>query len=99
MAKGPSKKQNKAQLKIAQLEIKKRNGLLVCVAAFVGVAVVIALKLFFQYQMGLEWANSQFASLGLFIIAVVGAGFAGWGTRSWRKARDEIRMLQDKYKI
>lgn len=99
MSKGPSKKQNKAQLKIAQLEIKKRNGLFITAAAFVGVAVIIALKLFFQYQLGAEWASSMFASYGLFLIAIVGAGFAGWGTRTWRKARDEIRMIQGKYKL
>lgn len=98
MARG-TKKQAKAQAKIMQLEIKKRNGLLVAVTAFVCMIVIIALKLFFQYQMNAEWADTAFASMGLFITAIVAAGVAGWGTRSWRKARDEIRLIQSKYKL
>lgn len=99
MAKGASKKQNKAKLKIAQLELKKRNGLFICAAAFIGMAVVIALKLYFQYQVGAEWASTQWASMGLFIAALAAAGVAGWGTRSWRKAKDEIKAIQEKYKV
>lgn len=98
MSKG-TKKQARAQAKIMQLEIKKRNGILIAVAAFVCMVVVIALKLFFQYQLNAEWANSTFASMGLFLGAIVAAGFAGWGTRSWRKARDEIREIETKYKL
>lgn len=97
MAKGSKKSQ--AQARIFQLENQKRKGLLVTAAAFAGVAAIIALKLFFQYQVEAAWANSDFASLALFLVAIVGAGVAGWGTRTWRKARDEIRAIEHKYKI
>lgn len=99
MAKGPSKKQNMAKAKILELEIKKRNGLLITIAAFVGMAAIIALKLYFQYQVGAEWASSTFASMGLFILALAAAGIAGWGTRNWRKAKDQIKLIQQKYKL
>lgn len=96
MSRGGKKRKN-AQIKIAQLEIKKRNGLMVAAAAFVGLAALIALKLTLEGQ-GVEWANSTFANMGLFVMAVVAAGVAGWGTRSWRKSRDEIRRLQGNFK-
>lgn len=96
MSRGGNKKKN-AQVKIAQLEIKKRNGLIVAVAVFVALAVVIALKLSFEAQ-GAAWAQSPIASLGLFILAIVAAGVAGWGTRTWKRSRDEIRTLQGKFK-
>ena len=63
MSRGSNKKKN-AQMKIAQLEIKKRNGLIVAVAVFVALAVVIALKLSFEAQ-GAPWATTPVASLGL----------------------------------
>ncbi len=98
MAKGSNKK-NKALVKIAQLEAKKRKGILAAIGAFVGLALLIALKLFFQYQMAFEWAASGIASIALFILAIAAAGIAGWGTRMWRKARDEIRLIEQKYKL
>ena len=96
MSRGGAKKKN-AQVRIAHLEIKKRNGIIVAVAAFVGLAVVIALKLTFQYQ-GVEWLNAPAANLSLFILAVICAGIAGWGTRAWRRARNEIQILERRTK-
>ena len=96
MSRGGNRRKN-AQVKVAQLELKKRNGVIVAVAAFVGLAVLIALKLGFEAQ-GAEWAASPIASLALFILAVVAAGVAGWGTRTWRRSRDEIRVIQSRSK-
>lgn len=98
MSKG-IKKKSQAQARILELQMKQRNGILIAVAAFVCVAAVIGLKLFFQYQLNAAWAGTEFASLGLFIIALIGAGFAGWGTRNWRKARDQIKIIERKYKL
>lgn len=83
----------KAQAKIAQLEIKKRNGLMRCIAAIVCMVVLIAVKLSFTYA-GAEWANSMVANGALFILALVAAGFAGIGSRDWTRARKEIEGLQ-----
>lgn len=95
-----ARKSNKKRLlqeQIAELEIRKRNGLMRAVAAFVGLAVIIAVKLSLEGQ-GVEWASSTFANLGLFVLAVVAAGVAGMGTRAWRKSRDQIQTLKNKCK-
>ena len=96
MGRGGNKKRN-AQVRIAHLQIKKRNGILVAVAAFVGLAVVIALKLTLQGQ-GFEWLNSTFGNMGIFILAIVCAGIAGWGTRTWNRARKEIAIIESRSK-
>lgn len=96
MSRGGNKRKN-AQVKVAQLEIKKRNGLVVAVAVFVALAVIIGLKLSFEAQ-GVEWAATPFANLTLFVLAVVAAGVAGWGTRTWKRARDEIRVIEKRSK-
>lgn len=96
MGRGGNKKKN-AQIRVAHLQIKKRNGLLVAVAAIVGMAVIIALKLTLQGQ-GIEWLNSTFGNMGIFIIAIVCAGIAGWGTRTWSRARKEIATIQSRSK-
>lgn len=95
MGRGGNKKKN-AQIRVANLQIKKRNGILVAVAAFVGLAVVIALKLMLQGSM--EWLNSTFANMGMFILAIVCAGIAGWGTRTWNRARKEIAIIESRSK-
>lgn len=95
MGRGGNKKKN-AQIRVANLQIKKRNGILVAVAAFVGLAVVIALKLMLQGNM--EWLNSTFANMGMFILAIVCAGIAGWGTRTWNRARKEIAIIESRSK-
>lgn len=95
MGRGGNKKN--AQIRVANLQIKKRNGILVAVAAFIGLAVIIALKLMLQGQ-GFEWLNSTFANMGIFIVAIVCAGIAGWGTRTWNRARKEIAIIQSRSK-
>lgn len=80
---------------IAQLETKKRNGMMRAVVAFAGLAFLIWIKLMLQGQ-GVEWVSSTFANLALFILAIVAAGVAGMGTRAWQRARTEIARLEKK---
>ena len=95
MAKRMSQKE--IRNRIAELKIIKRSGLIRAVAAFVGMVVLIAVYLTFQYQ-GAEWANSTFGSMALFLLAIVAAGVAGLGTRRWKLARNEMLELQKKLK-
>ena len=92
-----SKKERRAREEIAQLEIKKRNGMMRAVAAFAGLAVLIAIKVNLAYQ-GVEWANTMIANGAIFILAVVAAAIAGMGTRTWNRARMQIQALQIKLK-
>lgn len=96
MSRGGNKRKN-AQARIATLQAKKRYGLLVAAAAFIGLAACISIKIMLQ-SYGFEWANSTFANMGIFILAIVAAGVAGWGTRSWTKARNEIRVIESRSK-
>ena len=83
--------------RIAELKIIKRSGMMRAVAAFVGMAALIAVFLTFRYQ-GAEWADSVFGSMVLFVLALVAAGIAGIGTRTWKRAKDEMEDLQRKLK-
>lgn len=96
MSRGGNKRKN-AQVRIATLKVKKRNGLLVAAAAFIGLVAFISVKLMLM-SYGFEWANSDFANMGIFILAMVAAGVAGWGTRSWNKARNEILAIEGRSK-
>lgn len=91
------RKQSKSEMQrqIALLQIKKRNGLMRAIVAFVAMAVVIMIKLYFQGE-GAEWANTSFANMGIFILAIVAAAVAGMGTRSWKKASDQVKELERK---
>lgn len=95
MSRGHRRKE--AQAKIAQLTIRKRSGIVIAVASVAIMALLIAIKLNFQMQ-GAAWANTQWASMGIFICAIVAAGFAGYGTRTWKRSNDEIKRLQGKLK-
>ena len=95
MAKRMSQKE--IRNRIAELKIIKRSGLLRAVAAFIGMAAIIAVYLTFQIQ-GAEWANSAFGSMAIFILAVVAAAIAGMGTRRWKLAKNEMDALQKKLK-
>lgn len=94
MGRGGSKKKRVAD-QIAELEIQKRNGLMRAVVAFVGLAAVIACKVALT-NGGVAWANTNFANIAIFVLALVAAGVAGFGSRDWMKARDRIRELQSK---
>ena len=92
-----SKKRAKLQQQIEELEIKKRNGLMRAIAAFVGLFVLIAIKTYFV-SAGFEWANSTFANMGIFMLAIVAAGVAGMGTRAWKRSKDKITDLRSRVK-
>ena len=89
--------QREIRNRITELRIIKRSGMIRAVAAFVGMAAIIAVYLTFQYQ-GAAWANSMIGSMILFICALVAAGIAGLGTRRWKRSKDEIEELQKKLK-
>ena len=89
--------QKEIRNRIAELRIIKRSGIMRAVAAFIGMAVIIAVYLTFQYQ-GAEWANSTVGSMILFVLAILAAGVAGLGTRRWKLARNEMEELQKKLK-
>lgn len=92
-----SKKEQRQQAQIAELEIKKRNGMMRAVAAFVVLFVLIFIKTSLT-SAGVEWANSQIANMGIFVIAIVAAGFCGIGTRDWNRARKALDAIYAKRK-
>lgn len=87
------KKGKNAAQQIAELEVKQRSGFIRMIAAIAGCVVVIVAKLNLT-AAGVEWANSTFANAGIFILALVLAGVAGYGSRSWYQAKSRIRQLQ-----
>lgn len=95
MGKRMSKKDVKRR--ISELKIAKRNGMMRAVAAFVGMAALIAFYVSMQVQ-GAGIANTDMGSLLLFVTAIVAAAIAGMGTRSWKRAKDEIAELEKKLK-
>lgn len=88
-----NKKKQRLKNEIAHLEIKKRNGLMRGIAAFVVMIVLIALKTGFT-TAGYEWANTMVANMAIFILAIVAAGIAGVGMRDWQRARLAIRARE-----
>ncbi len=89
-----SKKSKGRQAKrIQELEVKKRSGMLQAVAAFVIMVVLIFIKTTFS-AMGAEWADAFATNAVIFILALVAAGFAGYGTRRWNRARKELDQLK-----
>lgn len=83
------------QQREGELELAKRNGMMRCIAAIICFTVLIIVKLSLVYS-GVEWANSMAANAAIFILALVAAGFAGIGTRDWRRAKDELEGIRQK---
>lgn len=83
--------------RMQELEIKKRSGMLQAVAAFVIMVVLIFIKTTFSAS-GAEWANAFATNAIIFIAALVAAGFAGYGTQRWNRARKELDRLKAKRK-
>lgn len=89
-----SKKKGKnAEQQIAQLRVKRRAGLIKVLASIAGLTVLIMVKQTLVAN-GVAWASSEVANIGIFIAAVVAAGFAGYGSRDWRRAGQRIDQLQ-----
>lgn len=94
MAKGWNNKGRKGlETKIAELEIKKRNGLLraiASVAAFILIAVL--------YTKGIQISSALEGSMVIrgmiYITAMVLAGVCGYGARAWYRADKEIAALR-----
>lgn len=89
--------QKKIKNRILELQILKRNGIMRTVAAFSVMTVLIIIFLTLKSQ-GNPVAESQYGSLTIFLLAVVAAGFAGSGTRQWKRASDELKNLQNNLK-
>lgn len=94
MAKGwKSKGQKGAEAKIAELEIRKRNGLLRAIAAVAGFIVIAAL-----YTAGIQQSEALEGSMVIraiiYISAMVFAGVCGYGARAWYRADQEIKEIQ-----
>lgn len=87
----------KREARIQALEVKKRSGFVQVVAALVVMVVLIIIKTTFT-AMGAAWANTQVANMGIFLCAIVAAGFAGYGSRKWNRARKELASLNSKRK-
>ncbi len=83
--------------RIQELEVKKRAGFIQVVAAVVIMVVLILIKTTFA-TMGVEWANTQFANSTIFACAIIAAGFAGYGSRKWSRARKELDSLSSRRK-
>lgn len=90
-----SKKRAKLQQQAADLELAKRNGMMRCIVAIICFTVLIIVKLSLTYS-GVEWANSVQANGAIFILALVAAGFAGIGSRDWKRAKDQLAAVQQK---
>lgn len=94
MAKGwKSKSQKGIETQIAELEIRKRNGLLRGIASIAAFIVVAAL-----YTAGIETSSALEGSLPIraviYITALVLAGTCGYGARAWYRADNEIKALR-----
>lgn len=89
-----SKKMSKArrEQRIQELEVKRRSGLIQVIAAIVIMVVLIIIKTTFTIS-GAEWANTEFANMAIFVCAIIAAGFAGYGSRRWNRARKELVSL------
>lgn len=94
-----SKRMSQKEIKrrIDALKVKQRNGLMWAIIAFLAMVALIATYVNLQSQ-GVYWTTTSFGSLVPYIAAVIAAGFAGVGTRKWKKARDEIKKLEKKLK-
>lgn len=96
MSRGSNKKKQREN-QIAELKIKKRNGLMRAIVAFVGLAVCIFIKLSLT-NMGFEWANSNVANMIIFVLALVAAGIAGFGSRDWMRSKQKIAQIRAQMK-
>lgn len=90
-----SNKKAKLQQQIAESDLRRRNGMMRCIAAIVGFAVLIILKLSLSGS-GVEWVDTMAANATFFVMALVAAGIAGIGSRDWKRAKDEGDALRQK---
>lgn len=93
MGHGKSKGQRRIEQQIAELEMKKRSGLVRMVFAIVLFIALIVVKTNLV-AAGVEWADSTFASGALFALAVVFAAVAGLGSRAWATSNRKIKDLR-----
>lgn len=93
MSKGRNKGRKGIENKIAELEIRKRNGLLRAVASVAGFILIAVL-----YTKGIQMSSALEGSMVvrgmIYITAMVLAGVCGYGARAWYRADNEIKALR-----
>ncbi len=93
MGRSSGKKSNKKQRlldEIAELEVKKRNGLVRVLAAIIIFVVMTAVKQSLVAQ-GVALASDFFVNALFYITVLVLAGVAGFGSRDYARASNALR--------
>jgi len=94
MAKGWKSKGSKGiELQIAELEIKRRNGLLRGVGSIFGFVLVAAAYTWMAVNFP-ELEGNMVIRAMVYITAMVLAGTSGYGLRAWYRNDKEIKALQ-----
>ena len=96
MAQVSNKKRRQLE-QIEQLELKKRSGLVRVLAAIVAFVVVTAVKES-CVAAGIALASDMFVNIAFYLLALVLAGVAGFGSRDYMRASNAIRDIQAKMK-
>lgn len=98
MGRGSGKKSSKKQRvleEIAELEVKKRNGLMRVLGAIIAFVVITAVKESLVAQ-GVAIASDMFVNALFYITALVLAGVAGFGSRDYMRASNQLRATREK---
>lgn len=98
MGRGSGKKSGKKQRlleEIAELEVKKRNGLMRLVGAIIVFVVITAVKEILVAQ-GVAIASDMMVNALFYITALVLAGVAGFGSRDYVRANGQLRAAREK---
>lgn len=94
MAKESGRKKYKdPEMHIAELEVKKRNGLLRAIASIAGFIVIAVL-----YTAAIQASDAMGGNLivrgAIYISAMVLACTCGYGARAWYRADNEIKAIR-----
>ena len=98
MGRGSGKKSGKKQRlleEIAELEVKKRNGLMRLVGAIIVFVVITAVKETLVAQ-GVAIASDMMVNALFYITALVLAGVAGFGSRDYVLATGQLSAAREK---
>ncbi len=94
MGRSSTKKKRLLERK-AELDVKRRNGLVRVIAAIVIFVVAASIKTA-AATSGAAWATNAMVNMGFFMGVLVLAGVAGYGSRDYRRASNEIRAIEEK---
>ena len=94
MSKGWKNKSQKAiEQQIAELELKKRNGIIKIVGAIAAFILIAVVHTWIIMSSNAE-ADNVFIRGLVYVSAMVCAGFAGYGTRDVYRASNAIRDIR-----